>query len=85
MPGTHLILSKVAAPCRLGTVNPTRSKRPRAMAPMHRPNLVTVMAKATSPTVRGGSPGHRYLASSLVKLMAYIESVTSLNPMGLFY
>ena len=82
MSATHLILSKAAAPCRLGTVNPARSKRPRAMAPTHRPNLVTVMAKATSPTARGVSPGHRYRANSFSKADGIYTVYDSLNPMG---
>lgn len=43
--------------CRLDPYNTKRYKRGKTMAPTHRPNLVTVMAKATSPTARS-SPGH---------------------------
>ena len=58
---------------------------PRAMAPTYRPNLVTVMAKATSPTVRGGSPGHRYSAKPYSKAAGTYAVSDSLNPMGPYY
>ena len=49
------------------------------MPPMHRPNLVTVMAKATSPTARA-SPGHSAEQEALhTSISARLSSTSSIS------